>query len=324
MLTVVLAMAANVAVGIAKLIAGLLTGSAAMLSEAAHSLGDTVNEVLLLTALRRSSRPADREHPFGYGKERYFWSLLAAVSIFTAGAMFSIYQGFATLLRPPENQRDVTIGFVVLAAAFVLEGISLAQAIRQVRHEKHKDHLGLLAYLRRTDDPTVTTVLFEDSAALVGLLLAFAGLGLTHLTGSPIWDGIASLAIGGLLIGVAYGLGRTNLGLLVGRQADPRLVHAIADHLHAQPEVDVVVDLLTMLTGTGQVLVCARLDFTHTATSDEIEQACVRIDTTLREEFTDLHEIFLAPVPRTDPGMHDRVQARYGDQVAVVTGTDVT
>lgn len=181
-LTVVLAMAANVAVGIAKLIAGLLTGSAAMLSEAAHSLGDTVNEVLLLTALRRSSRPADREHPFGYGKERYFWSLLAAVSIFTAGAMFSIYQGFATLLRPPENQRDVTIGFVVLAAAFVLEGISLAQAIRQVRHEKHKDHLGLLAYLRRTDDPTVTTVLFEDSAALVGLLLAFAGLGLTHLT----------------------------------------------------------------------------------------------------------------------------------------------
>src|SRR6476646_6668686 len=154
-------MAANVGVGVAKLVAGLMTGSAAMLSEAAHSLGDCMNEVLLLTALHRSSRPADRTHPFGYGKERYFWSLLAAVSIFTAGALISIYQGVLTLLGKPEDRGDITVGNIVL------EVISLTQSIRQVRREKRDDQLDLGDYVRRTDDPTVTTVLFEDSAAIV-------------------------------------------------------------------------------------------------------------------------------------------------------------
>ena len=312
-LTVLLALAANIAVAVAKLGAGVLTGSAAMLSEGAHSVGDTGTEVLLLTALKRSDKPADRSHPFGYGKERFFWSLLASVSIFGAGALFSIYQGVTTIFGEAEEQQDVLIAYIVLAVAFVLEGTSLTQAIRQVRRERREQEVGLRTYLRRSDDPTVTTVLFEDSTALVGLLLAFAGLGLTQLTGSSVWDGVASLAIGLLLVVVAYGLGSANMGLLIGRQADDHLVEQIRTRLRDEPEVDAVVDLLTMLTGTDQVLVCARLDFAESATSDDIEHACVRIDESLRTEFPDLDEIFLTPVPRGDPELRARVQARYGD-----------
>ncbi|HEY4007997.1 MAG TPA: cation diffusion facilitator family transporter [Pseudonocardia sp.] len=311
-LTVLLALGANFGVALAKVAAGVLTGSAAMLSEAAHSIADCGTELFLLAALRRSARPADRSHPFGYGKERYFWSLLAAVSIFTAGAGFSVYQGIHTLTGNPEDHQDVLVAYVVLAVAMVLEGASLAQAIRQVRGEKEKDRLELLPYLRRSDDPTVKTVLYEDSAAILGLLLAFGGIGLTQLTGSPVWDGLASLLIGLLLVAVAYALGRTNMGLLIGRQADPRLLAAIRHRLNDQPEVEIVVDLLTMLTGTDRVLVCARLDFVDSVTTSDLEHACVRIDNELRAEFPDLDEIFLEPVPRTDPDLQARVRARYG------------
>ncbi|HEX5810506.1 MAG TPA: cation diffusion facilitator family transporter [Pseudonocardia sp.] len=311
-LTVLIAMGANLGVGVAKLVAGLLTGSAAMLSEAAHSVGDTMTQVLLLTALKRSTKPPDRAHPFGYGKERFVFSLLAAVSIFVAGALFSIYQGVHTLLGGAEEQRDAKVALIVLVVAAAIEGVSLFQAIRQVRAECAKDDLDLMTFLRRSDDPTVITVLFEDSAAITGLVLAFAGVGLTALTGSPLWDGLASLAIGLLLGVVAYGLTRTNLALLIGRQADPRLVRAIGRRVAEAPEVDEVIDLLTMLTGTDKVLVCARLDFAQSATSDDIEQACVRIDGTLREEFGDVDEVFLQPVPRGDLELRARVRARYG------------
>ena len=260
-LTVLLAMGANLAVGVAKLVAGLLTGSAAMLSEAAHSVGDTMTEVLLLAALKRSAKPPDRTHPFGYGKERYVFSLLAAVSIFVAGALFSIYQGVHTLLGGPEERQDVLVAMIVLVVAAAIEGVSLTKAIRQVNSERREERLDLLTFVRRSDDPTVITVLFEDSAAITGLVIAFAGVGLTALTGSQVWDGLASLLIGLLLVIVAYGLTRTNMALLIGRQADPRIVRAIGRRLAEQTEVDEVVDLLTMLTGTDKVLVCARLDF---------------------------------------------------------------
>jgi cation diffusion facilitator family transporter len=311
--TVLIALTANVLVGVAKAVAGLITGSAALLAEAAHSVADTGTELLLLTALRRSSRPADRWHPFGHGKERYFWSLLAAVSIFTAGAMFSIYQGLTTLFGDAEEHHDVRVAYVVLAVAFVLEGGSLAQTIRKVRYERAQEQRTLLTWLRLTDDPTVKTILFEDSAALVGLALASTGIALTQATGSPRWDGLAALAIGLLLVPAAYLLGRTNLRLLTGRQADPRLVYAVADRLRAQPEVEVLVDLLTMVLGTDSVLVCARLDFIDDLTSADLERACVRIAAELQEEFGDIDEVFLEPVPRNDPDLRARVIQRYGD-----------
>jgi divalent metal cation (Fe/Co/Zn/Cd) transporter len=158
----------------------------------------------------------------------------------------------------------------------------------------------------------VRSVFYEDSAALVGLLLAFGGVGLHQLTGSSFWDGLASLLVGLLLTAVAYILGRTNMGLLVGRQADRATVLALRDALAARPEVDEVVDLLTMTIGTDQVLVCARLDFADAIGVAQLERACVDIDAELHERFPDLRDVFLEPVPRTDPVMRRRVLERYG------------
>jgi cation diffusion facilitator family transporter len=312
-LTVLVALGANLLIAILKLIAGLITGSAAMLAEAAHSVADTITEALLLTALRRSSRPADRTHPFGYGKERYFWSLIAAVSIFVSGAVFAFYEGFRTIFGEQEEQTSPLIGYIVLGLAFILEGVSWLRAVKQVRAEAAAESRSVGRYLRLIDDPTVKTVFFEDSAALVGIALAFAGIALHDVTGAAVWDGLASVLIGVLLAGVAYLLGRTNLGLLIGRQADVKIVRGARELLAAAPEVEVVVDLLTMVTGTDQVLLCARLDFAEDLTSTDLELACVRISGELRERFTDLDEIFLEPVPRSDPELRARVMARYGD-----------
>ena len=253
-LTVLVAMGANAGIGVLKLVAAIFTGSAAMYAEAAHSVADTVTEGLLLTALRRSGRKPDREHPFGYGKERFFWALIAAVSIFVSGAVFAAYEGIRTMLGESEEQTLAWVAYAVLGVSFVLEGTSWLQAVRQLRNEARRDETTPLNWLRQTDDPTVKTVFFEDSAALIGLLLAFAGVGLHQLTGSAFWDGLASVLIAVLLTAVAYILGGTNKGLLVGRQADRRTVYALRDALADRPEVEQVVDLLTMMIGTDQIL----------------------------------------------------------------------
>ncbi|MEU4739085.1 cation diffusion facilitator family transporter [Actinosynnema sp. NPDC023658] len=312
-LTVLLALAVNLAIAVMKAIAGVITGSAAMMAEAAHSVADTLTEALLLTALRQSSRPADRRHPFGYGKDRYFWSLLAAVSIFVSGAVFALYEGIRTVFGEPVEQTSPVVGYVVLAIAFGLESVSWTQAMRQVRRGARAEDRSMLAFLRMSDDPTVKTVFLEDSAALVGLVLAFGGLGLHHLTGQSVWDGVASLAIGVLLAFAAYTLASTNRGLLIGRQADPVLVRAVWADLKAVPEVEQVVDLLTMAVGTDRVLVCARLDFDDSLGAADLERACVRIDAELRAAHPELDEVFLEPVPRNDPELRSRVLARYGD-----------
>jgi cation diffusion facilitator family transporter len=312
-LTVLVALGANAAIGVLKLVAGILTGSAAMFAEAAHSVADTATEGLLLTALRRSEREPDREHPFGYGKERFFWALIAAVSIFVSGAVFAAYEGIATMLGEEQEQTLAWVAYSVLGASFLIEGISWLQAVRQVRREAGNDEMSPIQWLRSTDDPTVKTVFFEDSAALIGLLLAFAGVGLHQLTGSAFWDGLASLLIAVLLTGVAYILGGTNKGLLIGRQADRRTVYQLRDALAARPEVEQVVDLLTMTLGTDRILLCARLDFDDTLDAATLERTCADIDADMRERFPDLQEIFIEPVPRSDPAVRERVMQRYGE-----------
>ncbi|MEV7039912.1 cation diffusion facilitator family transporter [Amycolatopsis sp. NPDC051061] len=312
-LTVLLAGGVNLAIAIMKLIAGIITGSGAMLSEAAHSVADTFTEVLLLTALKRSDRPADRVHPFGYGKERYFWSLLAAVSIFASGSMFALYEGVSTLFGHGEAQSTSILSYIVLAVAFLLEGTSWVQAVRQTVRESKAENRSFRTYLRLIDDPAPKTVLFEDSAALIGLLVAFAGIGLHQLTGSEVWDGVASIVIGVLLACVAYLLGRTNRGLLIGRQANPEIVRGVRDHLSAAPEIEAVVDLQTMLMGTDQVLVCTRVDFDDSLSAGDLERACVRLASELTESFNDVTEVFIEPVPRTDPELRATVLARYGE-----------
>lgn len=315
-LTVLLALAANVAVGVLKLAAGLISGSGALLSEAAHSAGDSTTEVLLLVAQRRSARPADRRHPFGYGKERYFWSLLAAVAIFVSGAAFSFYEGVHTIFGGAEPEGTLWINYPVLALAFVFEGISLRQAAKQVRAQTRKRRTTLRGLLRDPEDPTVNSVAMEDSAALIGLLIAAAGVGLHQLTGSKVWDGLASLLIGVLLLVVAFVLARACEGLLIGKQADPRLLRAIEKRLEHEDEIEDIVDLLTMLTGSGRVLLCVRADFVDTVTAGELEEACLRVDSDLREEFPQLDEIFIQPASASDPRMRERVRARYGRTLA--------
>jgi cation diffusion facilitator family transporter len=314
--TVLLALAANVTIAILKLIAGLISGSGALLSEAAHSVGDSSTELLLLTALRRSDRPADRRHPFGYGKERYFWSLLAAVTILVSGAAFSIYEGVHTLLGPGEPTRELWVNYPVLALAFVLEGASFRQAVAQARGAATRGRRSLRSYLHEPDDPTVKSVVLEDSAALIGLLLALLGVGLHQFTGSSAWDGTASLAIGGLLVVAAYLLAQSCKELLIGKQADIRLIRQIEARVEQQPEVEDVVDVLTMMVGTNSILLCARVDFVDTFTAADLEAACVRIDADLSAAFPSLQEIFLQPVPRADAALRTRVLARYGRVLA--------
>jgi cation diffusion facilitator family transporter len=314
--TVLLALGANLGVAVLKLLAGLISGSGALLSEAAHSVGDSTTEVLLLVALRRSDKPADQAHPFGYGKERYFWSLLAAVAIFVSGAAFSVFQGLHTILGPPEEAHLLWINYPVLGLALILEGISFRNAARRVREESARRHQSVGEYVLNPRDPTVNSIALEDTTAIVGLLVAGAGVALHQLTGSRLWDGVASLLIGALLLVAAFLLARACEGLLIGRQADTELVRGVEARLESHDEIVDVVDLLTMLVGTGRILVCARVDFVDTLAAGDLEQACVRIDAELREEFPELDEIFIQPASRADETVRERVRDRYGRALA--------
>ena len=312
----VLALCANVGVGILKLAAGLISGSSALISEAAHSAGDSTTEVLLLVAQRRSTRPADRSHPFGYGKERYFWSLLAAVAIFVSGAGFAWYEGLHTILGEGGSNTYLWVNYPVLALAAALEGMSLRQAAGQMRRETRRTRRSLVSYVTMPRDPTVNSVLLEDTAAIIGIVFALIGVGLHQLTGSATWDGAASLAIGVLLLCVSGVLARACRDLLVGRQADPELIAEVVRLLEAEDEVDDVVDVLTMLTGTDSVLLCTRVDFVNSLTAADLEEACVRLDNELREALPILSEVFVQPASRRDVELRRRVENRYGHALA--------
>jgi cation diffusion facilitator family transporter len=305
--TVLLAFAVNLVIAIAKTAAGLLTLSSAMLAEAAHSWADTTNQVFLLFALKRSRRPADTTHPFGYGKERYFWSLLAAVGIFVTGALFSIYQGVEGLLHPHReiSGREFVVSYVVLGVAFLLEGSSLAKAVRQLNGEARMLRRGLLEQLRRSNDPTVKTVASEDSAAVAGLLLAAAGLVLHQLTGSGIFDAAASMAIGLLLAWIAYALGRDTKELLIGESADPELRLDIMALLIGYDGVTGLLDMLTMQLSPEHVLVAAKVDFRDHLGAAEVERLCNRIERDLQEKFPVVTHLYLDPTSPTREQLTD-------------------
>jgi cation diffusion facilitator family transporter len=256
--TVVVAVAANLLVAVAKGVAAVLTGSAAMLAETTHSVADTLNEVLLYIGVRQGARPANARHPFGYGQARFFWSLLAAIGIFVIGGLFAIADGVQTL-RHPEPVTNVPVGVAVLLVSAGLEGLSWRTARRQLRAEAGARHLDFGEYLATSSDPTPTAVFMEDSAALVGIALALAALALHVLTGSAVWDGAASLLIGLLLIVVAYLLTRRNAALLID-EAPPadvreRLRRAVAQ----EPWVAEVAELTAVYIGPRQLLVLAHV-----------------------------------------------------------------
>jgi cation diffusion facilitator family transporter len=295
---VLVAGTANIAIALAKVVAGVLAGSAAMLAEAAHSLADTLNQGFLLASLYRSDRPADAEHPFGYGKERYFWSLLAAAGIFVAGGGFSIFEGVLTIQGGGEASGTV-VAFAVLAVSFVAEGSALLRAVRQVRGEAASHGRSLPEHLRRSSDTTIRAVLFEDTTALIGLVIAAAGLTLRELTGSAVYDGAASILIGLLLVGVAYSLGRTNMHMLIGQSADEEHREVIVAEIETTSGIDTVMELLTMQLGPDALIVAAKVAFTDDISADDAENIAEEIDVRLRDRIPTIHHVFLDPTQRT-------------------------
>jgi cation diffusion facilitator family transporter len=297
--TVLVALGANIGVAVAKIAAGVLTGSAALLSEAAHSVADTLNEVFLLLSLKKSERPADRTHPFGYGKERFFWSLLAAIGIFLSGAGFSAYQGVKAVLdsgeaKMPSGTEFLAI-YVVLGLSLVLEGTSLRKAIVQVRAEAKAVNRRLIPFVLRSPDPTVKTVASEDSVAVLGVFTALGGTLLHQLTGHEYWDGVASLFIAVLLSYVAFALGRDTKELLIGEAADPAVRVAAFQCLTEHPEIVAVKEMLTMQLGPNAVLVGARVQFADDLTAQRIEAVCTEIETDMHERMPALTQVFLDP-----------------------------
>jgi cation diffusion facilitator family transporter len=297
--TVLVAGGANLLIAAAKLAAGLATGSSAMLSEAAHSFGDTLNQVFLMASLRKSQKEPDEDHPFGYGMERYFWSLLAAVGIFVLGAGFSAYEGISALTSPGTSSSPMW-AFVVLGASFLFEGSSFAKAVLQLR--RNAGGSGMLQHLLQDADPALRAVVWEDGVALIGLVLAAGGLALDTLTGGRTWDGVASLLIAGLLIAVAYGLGRQNQAYLIGKAASPELREGIVEAIREADGVDSVLELMTMRLSPEQVLVAARVDLADHLSPEDIEHAADEVDERIRQRFPEVRHVFLDPTP--DHGEH--------------------
>lgn len=292
---VLTALGANAAIASGKLVVGLLTGSAAMLAEAAHSAADTVNQVFLLVSIALSDNPADEEHPYGHGKERFFWAFLAAIFIFIAGAFFSIYHGIQKLMAEGEHHGDFWPGYLVLGLAFIFDAIVLVLALRTANKEAQAVGMGTRDYLRETTDVTLKTALYEDFAATTGVVIAAIGLALLQITGNAVYDGIASILIGIILVAVAIMLGKETRNLLLGSAASPRVREEIRGAIEAFPEVTGIVNLLTMQLGLDSVLVTAEINIQDRLTTDEIEQLLRRVTQRIREAAPTVKNVYLEP-----------------------------
>jgi cation diffusion facilitator family transporter len=309
--TVLVALAANGSIAVAKLVAGVVSGSSAMLAETAHSVADTMNQVFLLYSLSIGEREPDAAHPFGYGKERFFWSFLAAVGIFVAGAGFSLYEGLSRIFGPETESGPYGIAYAVLAFAALAEGASLVRAWRQTRAEAGAQRQSHAHYVRASRDPTTKTVLFEDSAAVVGVVVAFAGVALHQATGNQVYDGAASVIIAVLLAAVAVALGRDTRALLIGEAASPEERQAVTAIIEAHTAVDALLELLTMALAPDRLLVAARIDLADGLSADEIERASSELDRELRERIPSVWQVFLDATPRSEVAraQGDRPQA---------------
>src|SRR5215475_3202883 len=267
--TVLVALAANTLIAVAKSAAAAVTGSASLVAEAAHSWADTGNEIFLLIADRRSRRPPDSAHPLGHGREAYVWSLFAAIGVFVAGSAVSVTHGIQELLHP-EPASHFLIGYVVLAVSFVLEGISFLQSVRQARPEAESLQRDLIEHVLATSDPTLRAVFGEDAAALTGLVIAAAALGAHQLTGSPVPDAVGSILVGVLLAAVAFVLINLNRRFLVGQEADPRVREAALQALLDLPEVARVTYLRLEIVGPRMVFVVGDVDLTGDDTESHL------------------------------------------------------
>ncbi len=281
------AMGANLLIAVTKFLAAGFTGSSAMLSEGIHSMVDTGNQLLLLLGLKKSRKPPDANHPFGHGKELYFWSLIVAVALFGIGGGMSVYEGITHLIHPNPLEAP-TWNYATLGLAFVFESVSWWIAVKELRKGK-----GLWESLRASKDPSVVTVFFEDSAALAGLIVAFLGVFLGHRLNSPTADGIASIVIGLILAAVAVFLVRESKGLLLGESADPAIVKEIRDLARTLPAVADVQFPLTMHFGPDEVLLNLAIDFRPGLPPGEITEAVNSLEREIREKHPEFKRIFI-------------------------------
>jgi cation diffusion facilitator family transporter len=302
---VVAALAVNLAIAACKLVAAVLSRSSATLAEACHSLADSANQIFLLVGLRRSARPPDREHPFGYGPETYFWAFMVALCIFAVGGGVSIHEGVDKLVHPHGRPLgDPRSAYVVLGASIVLESISLSVALRELEHLRAGR--GLRRTLREARDPTVLTVLFEDLAALSGLVVALAGLIATRLTGVGAYDAIASVVVGLMLVAVAAVLARDAQSLLIGRSAPEADERQIAAIVAARPEVCELVHLRTMHLGPEEVIAALKVRFSGELTVRTLEARINELEAELRRALPRRRLIYV------EPGFDERAASRSG------------
>jgi cation diffusion facilitator family transporter len=296
--TVIVALVANGVIALTKLAGGMLSGSPALLAEAAHSVADTTNQAFLLASIALAQRRPSEDRPFGHGQQRFLWTFLAAVGMFVAGATFAVGYGIAELVRGGESAGGFAIAWITLAIAFVAEGMSWLRALRQTRGEARDAGRPLLRYVRESRDPSVKMVLFEDTAALAGIAIAAAGIALHQVTGQPFWDPAASILIGLLLIAVAAWMAHDAAVLLTGAAARPEEREAIERVLEDSAQIDEVIELLTMVLGPNALLVAARVDLADAQSPDEIERAMTDVAQDVRAAVPDVTEVFLDPTPR--------------------------
>lgn len=284
------ALAGNAVIAVTKFIASAVSGSSAMFAEGVHSVVDTGNQVLMLLGLRRARKPADEDYPFGHGKEVYFWSFVVAVSIFAVGAGVSLYEGILHI-RHPEALGNPAINYVVLLIAIVAEGVAWRYAWRGF--QRARGELGPFEAVRKGKDPTLFVVLFEDSAALLGLVVALAGVTAAQVTGNPVYDGIASVIIGAILGTVALWLAFETKGLLIGEAAHQGVRRRIAELARAQPGVEAVNEVIALHMGPSHIIATLSLDFRDELSARQVEATTAALNRAIKEAFPDVRRVFI-------------------------------
>jgi len=296
------ALVANFLIAISKFIAGFISGSSAMLAEGAHSVADTVNQVFLLISLPLSKRRPDPKHPYGYGQERFFWSFIVAVGLFIAGAVFSIYEGITKIAGEAEGHGSYLISYIVLGAAFVFEGVALVITAREFRRAAWEEERSFWDHFKTTRNTTMKVPLYEDTAALAGLVIAAAGLFATQLTGNSVYDGMASIGVGVVLSIVAFQLGADSRALLIGQAVPQEDRHRVHETIAGFDEVKEILRLLTMHLGPNAVLVNAEIHVVDGLDTDQIEELIERITHALQETLPEASEVFIELRPSKQPG----------------------
>lgn len=310
---VYVALAANALIALAKFGAGILSGSSSLLAEGAHSVGDTANEIFLLVSLALGNNPPDEEHPFGHGHERFFWSFFAAMFIFFVGALFSFYEGYQKITGSGGTDESFLPGYIVLGISAIVEGVSWVVSTGEVRRVAKEEGRSFREELRLTRNTTVKLPVFEDTAALIGLLLAALGLVLTQITGNHLYDGLGSVAIGVLLVILAWLIGTDSRSLLLGEAMVPEDRQRIRAIIESFPEIEHVIRLLTMHLGPNSALVTAEISVREGLTTNQIERLLQEVDASVRREVPEATQTFLELHPgRASPKADQERQRELG------------